>query len=107
MEGQEGDTNAAPIVDLNVAQEAGEFVQIDEEASMRIAWPYIKSTEPLVGGSMLIETPSGFKINASESRMDGKATIIPPGNSTRAPTQLRHAGNRGPRTTMRSTRRCR
>ncbi len=45
---------------------------------MRIAWPYIKSMEPLDGGRMLIETPSGFKIE-SESQMDGKATIIPPG----------------------------
>ncbi len=42
LEGQEGDTNSAPIVDLNAAQVAGEFVQFDEEVSMRIAWPYIK-----------------------------------------------------------------
>ncbi len=61
VEGQEGDTNAAPIVDLNAAQEAGEFVQFDEEISMRIAWPYMKSTELL----------DGFKIIASDSQMDG------------------------------------
>ena len=49
VEGQEGDTNAAPIVDLNAAQVAGELVKFDEGVSMRIAWPYIKSTEPLDG----------------------------------------------------------
>ena len=47
---------------------------------MRIACPYIKSTGPLPGCSrLLIETPSGFKIIASEPKMDGRATIIPLG----------------------------
>jgi hypothetical protein len=46
---------------------------------MRIALPYIKSTRPLARGKLLIETPSGFKIIASELQMDGKATIIPLG----------------------------
>ena len=44
-----GDTNDAPIVDLNAAQKAGLIVQYDEEVSMRIAWPYIKSTDLLDG----------------------------------------------------------
>jgi hypothetical protein len=30
VEGQEGYTRGAPIVDLNAAQESGEFVQFDE-----------------------------------------------------------------------------
>ena len=81
VEGQEGDTNGAPIGDFNAAQEAGEFVQFDEEVSMRIVRPYIKSTELL----------DGFKIIASDSQMDGKATIIPPGklykSSYAAPTR--------------------
>ena len=46
---------------------------------MRIAWPYIKSTKLLDGGRMLIKTPSGFKIIASESQMGCNAIIIPLG----------------------------
>ena len=43
--GQEGGTRDAPIVDLNAAHETGKLVQLDEEVSVRIARPYIKSTE--------------------------------------------------------------
>ena len=46
---------------------------------MRITLPYIKCTRPLARGKLLIKTPSGFKIIASELQMDGKATIIPLG----------------------------
>ena len=47
---------------------------------MRITCPYTKSTKTPHGCSrLLIETPSGFKIIASEPQMDGRATIIPLG----------------------------
>ena len=49
VQGQEGGTKDAPIVDLNVVQEAGELVQLDEEVSVRIAYPYAKSTETPLG----------------------------------------------------------
>ena len=77
VEGREGGTKDAPIVDPNTAQKAGKLVQFDEEVSMRIALPYIKSTRPLARGKLLIETPSAFKIIVSELQMDGKAAIIP------------------------------
>ena len=77
---QEGDIKRAPIIDLNVAQEAGKLVQRDEEVSVRITCPYTKSTEtPLSCCRLRIKTPSGFKIIASETQMDGRATIIPLG----------------------------
>ena len=69
-----------PIIDLNVAQEAGKLVQRDEEVSVRIACPYTKSMEtPLSCSRLRIKTPSGFKIIASETQMDGRVTIIPLG----------------------------
>ena len=75
--GQEGGTKGAPIVDLNTDPEACKIVQFDEEVSMRIACPCTKSMELLPGcGRVLIETPSGFKIIASEPQMDGRTTII-------------------------------
>ena len=75
MGGQEGGTKDAPIVDLNADQKAVLIVQFDEEVSMRIACPHIKSIKLLPGcGRLLIETPSGFKIIASEPQMDGRAT---------------------------------
>ena len=77
VEGQEGGTKDAPIIDPNTAQKAGKLVQLDEEVSVRIALPYIKSTRPLARGKLLIETQSGFKIIVSELQMDGKATIKP------------------------------
>ena len=79
MEGHEGGTKDAPIVELNPDQKAGLIVQFDEEVSMRIACPHIKSIMLLPGcGRLLIETSSGFKIFASEPQMDGRA-IIPLG----------------------------
>ena len=47
VEGQEGGTKDAPTIDPNTTQKAGKLVQFDEEVSMRIALPYIKSTRPL------------------------------------------------------------
>ena len=80
MGGQEGGTGDAPIVDLNAAQEAGKLVQLDEEVSVRIARPYIKSTGMPPGCSrLLIGTPSGFQIIASEPQMDSRTTIQPLG----------------------------
>jgi hypothetical protein len=49
VRGQEGGTKDAPIVDLNIAQEAGELVQLDEEVSVRIACPDAKCTETPLG----------------------------------------------------------
>ena len=66
VRGQEGGTKDAPMVDLNVAQEAGKLVHLDEKVSVRIACPYITSTGTPPGYSrLLIETPSGFQILAS------------------------------------------
>ena len=47
--GQEGGTKDAPIVDLNADQKAGLIVQFDEEVSMRITCPHIKSIKLLPG----------------------------------------------------------
>ena len=75
--GQEEGTRDTTIVDLSAAQMAGTLVQYDEEVSIRITCPHIKSTEPLPGyDRLLIKTPSGFKIIASEPQMDGRTTII-------------------------------
>ena len=52
LEGQEGGTKDAPIIDPNTAQKAGKLVQFDEEVSTRIALPYIKSTRPLARGKL-------------------------------------------------------
>ncbi len=41
--GQEGDTNGAPIVYLNVAQDAGELVvPFDQETMINVVWTSIK-----------------------------------------------------------------
>ena len=39
VEGQEGGTKDAPIIDPNTAQKAGKLVQFDEEVSMNVALP--------------------------------------------------------------------
>ena len=78
--GQEGGTGDSPIVDRNAVKEAGKLVQLNEEVSVRIARPYIKSTGMPPGCSrLLIGTPSGFQIIASEPQMDGRTTILPLG----------------------------
>ena len=69
--GQEGGTGDAPIVDLNAAQEAGKLVQLNEEVSVRIARPYIKSTGMPPGCSRLLI--------ASEPQMDSRTAIQPLG----------------------------
>ena len=78
--GQEGGIGDAPIIDHNAAQEAGKLVQLDEEVSVRITRPYIKSTGMPPGCSrVLIGTPSGFQIVAPEPQMYSRTTIQPLG----------------------------
>ena len=68
----EGDTKSAPIVDIKVVPAVGGNIQRNEDASMHMACPSVKSAEPLAGGRLLIETLNGLKSIVSESQLVGK-----------------------------------
>ena len=72
VRGQEGGTEDAPIVDHNAAQEAGKRVQLDEEVSVRIARPYIKSTGMPPGCSRTTIQPLGKLYKSYDTSPPGK-----------------------------------